>query len=95
MTVPSWRGRDPNRDCESEGCEGADTCIHCDAEMIDFPEEVDAAEARANARLIAAAPDLLAALHHISLASQNSMSSKEECGRIAREAIAKATKEKP
>ena len=55
---------------------------------------IDVDEARANARLIAAAPDLLAALHHISLASQNSMSSKEECGRIAREAIAKATKEK-
>ena len=51
---------------------------------------IDVAEARANARLIAAAPDLLAALHRISLASQNSMSSKEECGRIAREAIAKA-----
>jgi hypothetical protein len=45
--------------------------------------------------LIAAAPDLLAALHHISLTSQNSMSSKEECGRIAREAIAKATRGKP
>jgi hypothetical protein len=28
------------------------------------------------------------ALHHISLASQNSMSSKDECGRIAREALA-------
>jgi len=27
------------------------------------------------------------ALHHISLCSQNSMSSKEECGRIAREAL--------
>lgn len=27
------------------------------------------------------------ALHRISLASQNSMSSKEECGRIAREAL--------
>ena len=53
-------------------------------------QSIDAAEARANARLIAAAPDLLAALHRISLASQNSMSSKEECGRIAREAIAKA-----
>jgi hypothetical protein len=30
---------------------------------------------------------LLDALHRISLASQNSMSSKEECGRIAREAL--------
>lgn len=28
------------------------------------------------------------ALHRISLCSQNSMSSKEECGRIAREALA-------
>jgi hypothetical protein len=26
-------------------------------------------------------------LHHISLASQNSMSSKQECGRIARETL--------
>ena len=32
--------------------------------------------------------DLKNALHRISLASQNSMSSKEECGRIAREALA-------
>lgn len=31
--------------------------------------------------------ELLRALHSISLASQSSMSSKEECGRIAREAI--------
>lgn len=30
---------------------------------------------------------LVSALHRISLASQNSMSSKEECGRIARETI--------
>lgn len=30
------------------------------------------------------------ALHRISLASQNSMSTKEECGRIAREALAAA-----
>lgn len=32
---------------------------------------------------------LVDALHHISLCSQNSMSSKEECGRIARKALAK------
>ena len=31
---------------------------------------------------------LRVALHHISLASQNSMSSKDECGRIARAAFA-------
>ena len=43
------------------------------------------------AKLIeAAAPDLLKALEEISLCSQNSMSSKDECGRIARAAIAKA-----
>ena len=46
MSVPSWRGRDPHRDCESEGCEGESTCIHCDGDMIDFPEE-DAATLRA------------------------------------------------
>ena len=45
---------------------------------------------KANACLIAAAPDLLKALEEISLCSQNSMSSKDECGRIARAAIAKA-----
>lgn len=39
MSVPSWRGRDPRRDCESEGCEGEETCIHCDAEMIDLPAD--------------------------------------------------------
>jgi hypothetical protein len=32
--------------------------------------------------------DMKNALHRISLASQNSMSSKDECGRIAREALA-------
>lgn len=47
----------------------------------------------ATALLIAVAPDLLEALHQISLCSKNSMSSKEECGRIARAAIAKATGE--
>lgn len=31
--------------------------------------------------------ELMAALHNISIASQNSMSSKEECGRIARAAL--------
>lgn len=35
--------------------------------------------------------DLLEALHEISLCAQNSGSSKEECGRIARAAIAKAS----
>ena len=34
---------------------------------------------------------LIDALHHISLASQNSMSSKADCGKLARDAIAKAT----
>jgi hypothetical protein len=31
----NWRGRDRDRDCESEGCEGDASCIHCDADMID------------------------------------------------------------
>lgn len=38
---------------------------------------------------------LRAALHRISLASQNSMSSKEECGRIARAALASAPSAEP
>lgn len=38
--------------------------------------------------------ELVEALHRISLASQNSMSSKTECGQIARTALARA-KEKP
>ena len=54
-----------------------------------------AAEADELRRLHAVNAELLEALHHISLASQNSMSSKEECGRIARAAIAKATEVKP
>lgn len=37
-----------------------------------------------------AVDSMVDALHQISLCSQNSMSSKEECGRIARAAIAKA-----
>ena len=45
----------------------------------------------ANARLVASAPSLLEALHHISLCSINSMSSREEMKRIAREAIQRAT----
>jgi hypothetical protein len=48
-----------------------------------------------NKRLRKGNAELLEALHHISLASQNSMSSIEECGRIARAAIAKATEVKP
>jgi uncharacterized small protein (DUF1192 family) len=37
--------------------------------------------------LLAEVERLRTGLHRISLASQNSMSSKEECGRIAREAL--------
>ena len=45
----------------------------------------------ANARLIAAAPEMLKALHSIRLCSINSMSSRHEMCRLAGEAIAKAT----
>lgn len=38
-------------------------------------------------RLLRERESFQAALHRISLASQNSMSSKEECGRIARAAL--------
>lgn len=44
-------------------------------------------------QLIAAAPDLLAALHAIKLCEFNSMSSRHEMVRIADAAIAKATGE--
>lgn len=40
-----------------------------------------------DARLMAAAPTLLGALLQISFCSQNSASSKEQCGQIARNAI--------
>lgn len=40
-----------------------------------------------NDRLDAENERLREALHRVSLASQNSMSSKDECGRIAREAL--------
>ena len=46
----------------------------------------------ADARLIAAAPDLLEALHHVMLCEVNSMSSRQEMVRIARAAIEKAEK---
>jgi hypothetical protein len=48
-------------------------------------------EDEANARLIAAAPDLLEALHAIRLCEFNSMSSRQEMMRLAQTAIAKAT----
>lgn len=38
-------------------------------------------------RLRAEVEKLRAGLHRVSLASQNSMSSKDECGRIARKAL--------
>ena len=44
----------------------------------------------ANARLIAAAPEMLEALQHIMLCEFNSMSSRQEMVRLARAAIAKA-----
>jgi hypothetical protein len=58
-------------------------------------EELEAGIAHRLGHLYAVNAELLEALHHISLASQNSMSSIEECGRIARAAIAKATEVKP
>lgn len=47
------------------------------------------------ARLTAENAQLLEALHHISLCSQNSMSSQRQCGDIARAAIKAATGGKP
>lgn len=41
-------------------------------------------------RLDALNAELIEALHRVSLASQNSMSSQRECGVIARKALAKA-----
>jgi hypothetical protein len=51
-------------------------------------------QAKFEARITAleqANKELLEALQHISLCSQNSMSSQRQCGEIARAAIAKAT----
>lgn len=52
------------------------------------PDEFPHAVSKANARLIAAAPDLLAALHKI--VSDGDYTAPEEMKRIARAAIAKA-----
>ena len=63
-------------------------------EVCDARGEVIArVEEQPDARLIAAAPDLLEALHHIMLCEFNSMSSRQEMVRVARAAIAKATGE--
>lgn len=57
------------------------------AELVRLDEE--------NARLRADVEKLKAALHHVSLCSQNSMSSQRECGRIAREALGNQAGPKP
>ena len=56
---------------------------------------IDVAEARANARLIAAAPDLLEALEDIARGDYSDPLCMKTPEQRAREAIAKATKEKP
>ena len=58
-------------------------------------QSIDAAEARANARLIAAAPDLLDALDRLERLSWSAMAPDDPVRVTARDAIAKATKEKP
>jgi hypothetical protein len=61
-------------------------------------QNIDAAEARANARLIAAAPDLLAALETLERAvskMRHTLDDDDPALERARAAIAKATKEKP
>jgi hypothetical protein len=61
-------------------------------------QSIDAAEARANARLIAAAPDLLAALERLERLSWSALAPDDPVRVSARAAIAKAkdaTKEKP
>lgn len=65
-----------------------DRC-HDIAIMCDWAEETEA-----NARLMAAAPDLLAALESIERTTRGLMS-KESENAIARAAIAKATGEQP
>ena len=58
-------------------------------------QSIDAAEARANARLIAAAPDLLAALERLFRWGSWPSEEHKQDMESARAAIAKATKEKP
>jgi hypothetical protein len=53
-------------------------------------QSIDAAEARANARLIAAAPDLLAALERLERLSGSAMMTDDPAREWARSAIAKA-----
>ena len=53
-------------------------------------QSIDAAEARANARLIAAAPDLLAALDRLERLSGSAMGTDDPARVFARAAIAKA-----
>ena len=57
-----------------------------------FPDDIAAAEELR--RLYAVNQELLDALAEISLCSQNSMSNKEDGGRIARAAIAKSNRER-
>lgn len=62
-----------------------------DAEHDDLSVAHDALAEIVRLRMLNA--DLVEALHHISLCSQNSMSSQLQCGSIARAALAKATGE--
>lgn len=62
-------------------------CVYADGCRIGVDDNIpNAVELRANARLIAAAPDLLAALRDIA-----DMTNGARAGEIARTAIAKAT----
>ena len=61
--------------------------------VIDGPAKYNAQQMYAYAAAVSAADNaaLRKALTHISLCSQTSMSSKDECGRIARAALREAT----
>ena len=61
----------------------------------DFDDKVEQPDTREISEAIDAAVEMIermdGALHHISLCSQNSASSKGECGRIARAALEEST----
>ena len=79
MKLSLWRCDDGTYDVLDTSCE------HGDEDPAIVAQNVPA-------KVIVYGQELLEALQHISLCSQNSASIKEECGRIARAALSKVGK---